>query len=241
MQSDLALAVIAVALTFLMLSRGWPALLILLAFGIVVALVREPGLLGAIDGVSFRFALPGLALSHLDWADVSTGILVLGLPQAALTLGNAILATVEENNRLFADRPVTVRAVAIDHGIMNLVGSALGGVPMCHGAGGLAAHVRFGARSGGALVMLGSLLLVAGLFFADSVAGLFKIFPPALLGVLLLFGGLELAAGVQDNLPRKEDRYVLLLTAGVAMWNMGAGYVAGLTLWYAFDRRWLRA
>jgi len=63
-----------------------------------------------------------------------TGVLVLGIPQAALTLGNAIVATVGENNSLFSDHPLTVRTVAIDHGVMNLVGTSLGGVPMCHGA-----------------------------------------------------------------------------------------------------------
>jgi hypothetical protein len=40
---------------------------------------------------------------------------------------------------------------------MNLVGACLGGVPMCHGAGGMATHIRFGARTGGALVISGAL------------------------------------------------------------------------------------
>lgn len=169
-----------------------------------------------------------------------TGVLVLGLPHVALTLGNAILATVEENNSLFPDRAITVRVVAIDHGIMNLVGTSLGGVPMCHGAGGVAGHVRFGARTGGALVILGSLVLFIGLFFAGSVGTLFNLFPGSLLGVILPFGGLELAAGVHANASRKEDRYVVLLIAGVATWNMGAGYLVGMTLAYAFQRAWLR-
>jgi hypothetical protein len=73
------------------------------------------------------------------------------------------------------------------------------------------------------------------------VATLFKLFPPSLLGVILLFGGLELAAGAHDEVRRKEDRYVMLLTAGVAMWNMGAGYLAGLALWYAYQRGWVKA
>jgi MFS superfamily sulfate permease-like transporter len=169
-----------------------------------------------------------------------TGVLVLGLPQAALTLGNAIVATVEENNALFPERPLTVRTVAVDHGLMNLVGTSLGGVPMCHGAGGLAGHVRFGARTGGALVILGGLVLFTGLFLADSVETLFRVFPPALLGVILLFGGLELAAGVQGNHQSKEDRYVMLLTAGVSLWNMGAAYAVGLLLGWAFQRGWLK-
>jgi len=60
-------------------------------------------------------------------------------------------------------------------------------------------------------------------------------------GVILMFGGLELAAGVQANQASKEDCYVMFLTARVSSWNMGAGYLAGLLLWYAFERRWLKA
>jgi MFS superfamily sulfate permease-like transporter len=130
-----------------------------------------------------------------------------------------------------------VRTVAIDHGIMNLVGTALGGVPMCHGAGGMAGHIRFGARTGGALVILGVIVLFTGLFLADSIGTLFKLFPPALLGVILLF---ELAAGVQVSTGTKADRHVTLFTAGVALWNMGAAYLGGLALWHGFHRGWLK-
>jgi hypothetical protein len=73
------------------------------------------------------------------------------------------------------------------------------------------------------------------------VATFFKLFPPALLGVILMFGRLELAAGVHGNHEQKEDRYVMLLTAGVSLWNMGVGYVAGLLLWHAYHRGWLKA
>jgi MFS superfamily sulfate permease-like transporter len=241
-EADLPLAVAATTLTFVLLSRERiPAMLGLLAFGVVVALAREPTLLGELARVSFRLRLPEFALTRIGWADLMTGVLVLGLPQAALTLGNAIVATVEENNALFPERPLTVRTVAVDHGLMNLVGTSLGGVPMCHGAGGLAGHVRFGARTGGALVILGGLVLFTGLFLADSVQTLFKVFPPALLGVILLFGGLELAASVQGNHQTKEERYVMLLTAGVSLWNMGAAYAVGLLLGWAFRRGWLKA
>jgi hypothetical protein len=242
MGGNVVLAITASALTFVLLSyERVPAMLVLLGVGMLAAVVWEPALLHELGGLSVRLRLPELALTKLGWDDLMTGVMVLGLPQVALTLGNAIIATVEENNALFPDRPITVRAVAIDHGIMNLVGTSLGGVPMCHGAGGMAAHVRFGARTGGALVILGSLVLFIGLFLGDSVATLFKLFPSALLGVILMFGGLELASGVQGNHFRKEDRYVMLLTAGISLWNMGVGYVAGLVLWYAFQRGWLRA
>lgn len=242
MEGDYAIAIVGVVLTFALLSRRRvPAMLVLLAFGAAVAFARQPALLGELRQVSFQLRVPQFALTGLGWNDVLTGVLVLGLPQAALTLGNAIVATVEENNALFPDRPTTVRTVAIDHGVMNLVGASLGGVPMCHGAGGMAGHVRFGARTGGALVMLGLLVLFAGLFLADSVTTFFRLFPSSVLGVILLFGGLELAAGAHGNSTTKADRYVTLLTAGASIWNMGAGYLAGLLLWHAFDRGWLKA
>jgi len=241
-EGDLLLAGVAVALTFFLLSyERVPAMLVLLGFSVAIAIFREPTLLQELGRVSFHLRLPEFALTKIAWGDVATGVLVLGLPQVALTLGNAIITTVEENNTWFPDRPLTVKAIAVDHGIMNLVGTSLGGVPMCHGAGGMAGHVRFGARTGGALVILGGLVLFTGLFLGDSVATIFKVFPRALLGVILLFGGLELASGVKGNDFKKEDRYVMFLTAGISLWNMGAGYLTGLILWYAFRRKWLKA
>ncbi len=241
-EGDLLLAAIAVALTFFLLSfERVPAMLVLLAFGVATAIYREPTLVSELGRVSFHVRLPEFALTKIAWGDIATGVLVLGLPQVALTLGNAIITTVEENNTWFPDRPLTVKTVAVDHGVMNLVGTSLGGVPMCHGAGGMAGHVRFGARTGGALVILGSLVLFTGLFLGDSVATIFKCFPQALLGVILLFGGLELASGVKGNDFKKEDRYVMFLTAGMSLWNMGVGYLTGLILWYGFQRKWLRA
>lgn len=242
MEGDFALGVVAALLTFLLLSRGRvPALLVIVGLGVAIGAVRAAEGAIAWEALTPRLRFPDFGLARIGWDDAVTGILVLGLPQVALTLGNAILATAEENNALFPDRPVTVRTLAVDHGVMNLVGATLAGVPMCHGAGGMAAHVRFGARTGGALVILGSGLLLAGLFFADGVAMVFRLFPAAILGVILLFGGLELAAGTQTGSATREDRYVLLLTAGVALWNMGAGYFAGLVLWHLFRRGWLRA
>lgn len=242
MEGDYVLGLLAAALTFVLLSRGRvPALLVIVLVGAAVGAARAPEGTMALEAFAPRLRLPDFGLNRISWDEMVIGILVLGLPQAALTLGNAILATAAENNALFPDRQVTVRVLAVDHGVMNLVGAALAGVPMCHGAGGMAAHVRFGARTGGALVILGSALLVAGLFFADGVGAVFALFPAAILGVILLFGGLELAAGTQSGSATKEERYVLLLTAGMAMWNMGAGYLGGLVLFHLFRRGWLRA
>jgi hypothetical protein len=124
-------------------------------------------------------------------------------------------------------------------GLMNLVAAPLGGVPMCRGAGGLAGHVRFGARTGGALVILGGLLLALALFYADSVATVFRLFPLPILGIILFFGGMELAASVNGENFGRAERTVLVVTAAVALWNVGA-YLAGLLLYHADQRGLVR-
>jgi MFS superfamily sulfate permease-like transporter len=237
---DPALGALAAIVAVVLLSRAAAAaMLVLLALGLVVALARQPGLPEAlVAGAGWRLPLPGPA--DVRWSDVMNGVVVLGLPQAALTFGNAVLATAEENNTVFPDRRVTVRRLALNHGLMNLVSAPLGGVPMCHGAGGMAAHVRFGARTGGALVILGTLTLAAGLGFADSIDALMRALPAGVLGVVLLLAGIELASVVSPNGAAREEQYVTLATAGLALWNTGLGFAVGLVLWHATRRGWLR-
>jgi len=234
-------AVIAAAGTFFLLSREKiPAMLVLLAFGLSVALITNPSLWNELTQISARLRIPEIYLGKITWQDLIAGTLILGLPQAPLTLGNAIIGTAEENNELFPDRPAKVKTIAIDHGVMNIFSTAIGGIPLCHGAGGMAGHVRFGARTGGALVILGIMVLVLGLFFSDSVATLFRIFPPAILGVILFFTGLELASITRDIGNRRSDVSIMLFTGGLAMWNMGVAYLAGLILYYGVERRVLK-
>jgi predicted benzoate:H+ symporter BenE len=244
-------AVIAVAGTFFLLSRERiPAMLVLLAFGMGVALISNPSLWNELTQISARLRIPEIYLGRITWQDLIAGTLILGLPQAPLTLGNAIIGTAEENNELFPDRPAKVKTIAVDHGVMNLFSAAIGGmnifstaiggIPLCHGAGGMAGHVRFGARTGGALVILGIIVLILGLFFSDSVATIFKFFPPAILGVILFFTGLELASITRDIGNQRSDVYIMLATAGLAMWNMGVAYLAGLILFYGTKKRILK-
>ena len=104
----------------------------------------------------------------------------------------------------------------------------------------MAGHIRFGARTGGALVILGLMVLLTGLFFSDSVSLLFQFFPQPILGVILFFAGIELALVIKDIKLKRQNLFVLLLTAGIAMWNMGVAYLAGLILYYGIERRWIR-
>ncbi|MCX7180873.1 MAG: putative sulfate/molybdate transporter, partial [Proteobacteria bacterium] len=157
-----------------------------------------------------------------------------------LTFGNALVAITEENNRLFPDRPVTERRVAFSTGLLNLWSSAMGGIPMCHGAGGMAGHVQFGARTGGSSIMLGAMLLAVGLFLADSVAVIFRLFPPAVLGVILFLAGVQLALNSKEPGGDKVDRFVIFATAAFAVWNVGIAVVFGFLAFHASQRGWLK-
>lgn len=229
------------ALTLVLLARSrFPAMVLLLFAGAAVALIQQPALADDLALIRPVLRLPGFAWPSLGWQDIWKGALLLALPQLPLTFGNALIAITEENNRLFPDRPVSQRKVALSTGLLNLWSSALGGIPMCHGAGGMAGHVRFGARTGGASIMLGALLLIGGLFFADSVGTLFRLFPPPVLGVILFLAGAELAMGSRDPGPEKVDRFVVLATAAFAVLNVGLAVIFGVVAHHASKRGWLR-
>ena len=234
-------AAVALALTLLLLdSRRFPAMFLLLIGGAAYQLVVEPQVLAQLSGVKPELRLPELSFTSITWSDVAIGVLLLALPQVPLTLGNAIVAITEENNRLFPHRFVNERGVAISTGLMNIFSGSVGGVPLCHGAGGMAGHVRFGAHTGGAIVILGSILLVLAFLFSGSIATLFSIFPKAILGVILFMTGAQLALGSCDFGKQKNDRFATLVTAAFAIWNVGLAFVVGMALVQALRRGWIK-
>ena len=234
-----ALCAMVIAL-LLLTNKRIPAMLVLLVLGFGVSLILNPNLMNDVKQISLHFQLPSLVFGKVTWQEIGLGAVILGIPQVPLTLGNAVLGTVTENNQLFPDRPVTVKKIALDHGIINIFSFLFGGIPVCHGAGGMAGHVRFGAKTGGALVMLGTILLILGLFFGHSVTIIFGMIPRAVLGVILFLAGMELASIVWDIGTEKKDIYVLLLTAGLSIFNIGIGFVSGLALYYAFKIKWIK-
>ena len=229
MREDLLIGMIALAFTFFLLSnKRIPAMFALLVFGIVVTIFRDPAIVQEFGTIRPGFSFPQFTLSGLTLQDLTSGILILALAQIPLTLGNAVIATNAESARLFPDRPVTEKKLATTIGIMNITSPFLGGVPMCHGAGGMLAYNRFGAKTGGAVIIIGAILLLLGLFFSDSVLLLFSMIPTSVLGVILFIAGLELAMAARDVGPEKNDFYILLITAGFSIWNVGVGFLVGL-------------
>jgi MFS superfamily sulfate permease-like transporter len=231
MQTNWLVATIGAAGTLLLMgSRTIPAMFVLLLFGAAVGACQHPELLTQIANTPFGFHAPKLALTEISWSSFWVGVGLLALPQLPLTLGNAILAIKEENNRLFPNHPVTESEVAVSTGIMNLFSGTLGGIPMCHGAGGMAAHVAFGARTGGSVVIGGSVLLIIALMFSGSVEVLFQLFPAAVLGVILFSTGVQLALGGSQLPSARGGRVVVLVTAALCMYNVAVGFLVGIAL-----------
>jgi MFS superfamily sulfate permease-like transporter len=241
MSSAVWLAAPLLLVTILLLSnRALVAMTLVLAVGVAWAVLTEPAVAGALARVEPGLALPSWPFRGLTWEAAFVGLFLLALPQVPLTLGNAVIAPVEFNNREFRDRPATERQVTISTGIMNTAGSLIGAVPMCHGAGGMAAQVSFGARTGGAPIILGVVLVTLALFFSDSLATLLRLFPAPVLGVMLFLAGIQLALGSCEFSRDKGERFATLGTAALAVLNVGVAFLFGMAILWIVRRGWLR-
>ena len=241
MGSSPIIAGVLLMMTLALLNRPKvPAMLILLAIGFGIALFEKPELSSQLHAIKPEFVIPSFEWQSLTLNDLWLGLILLALPQLPLTFGNAFISIAEENNRLFPDRPVKEQTVALSTGLMNLWSSMIGGIPMCHGAGGMAGHIQFGARTGGSSIILGGILLAGGVLLPSSISTIFQLFPTSVLGVILFFAGLQLALGSRDSSSEKADRFIVLATAGLAVWNVGIAVLFGILVHYLAKRGLLR-
>jgi MFS superfamily sulfate permease-like transporter len=228
-------AVSALIVIALMGDERVPPALIVVGLGLAFALTH--GLDARALAGGFGFRLPALAVPSA--ANVATGALVLALPQLPLSLANSVLATRQVSVDLFPDRAPTVRKIGFTYAAMNLLAPLFGGVPACHGSGGIAGHYAFGARTGGSVVIYGGLFLILGLFFAGAFSEVIRAFPKPMLGVLLAFEGLSMFGLIRDQAGDRRD-FALTLLLGVVAAFTPYGYltalVAGVAL-YALKSR----
>jgi SulP family sulfate permease len=159
-----------------------------------------------------------------------------------MTIGNAIISNTDITHEYFANQAkrATYRSMANSQGLADIVSFFFGGIPMCHGAGGLAAHYRFGARTAGSNIIIGGIFVVLALVFGENIVAVLKLLPFSLLGVLLVFAGLQLALMIQDLRDRK-DLFVALLMLGIALaTNLGIAFIVGIIVAYGFKSDKLR-
>ena len=212
-----------------------PGALVVFGIGLVALLMAEPTLFSSpILGLSWHW--PDFSHSQ-DWL---TGLWRGAIPQVPLTTLNSVIAVCALSRDLFPHRPAAPKRVAISVALMNLVCCPFGAMPVCHGAGGLAGQYRFGARTGGSVVMLGVAKVILALLLGGSLLVGLRHYPQSVLGVLLLFSGLELAM-VCGDLRGRVPYFVMLMTAGACIAvNTAAGFVVGWIIAVALGWGWIR-
>jgi MFS superfamily sulfate permease-like transporter len=219
------LAAIAFIITLLLYeNRKIPAAIPVLFLGAIYSIVRlKFNLYSATEQIGFH--LPHICA--VDAPSIWAGFLLLALPQVPLSIGNSILAARQTSLDLFPDRAPTMRKISFTYSLMNLINPFFGGVPTCHGSGGLAGHYNFGARTGGSVIIYGTLYLVLGLFFANGFQNVIQVFPMPVLGVILLFEGLALMLLTRDVTAKKQDFFLVLLV-GLMASGLPYGYLIAL-------------
>jgi SulP family sulfate permease len=210
---------------FIFVRSEWAALGVII-YGIAVGIINT-----GLPGIALTPQLPVAQFPHL--ADFAPAFWLLALPQVPLSLANSVYATVDAAKQYFGEQaaPVTTRRLLSTMGISNVAAALFGGVPVCHGCGGLTAHYRLGARTGGAPLMLGAFFLLFGIIGGTGLLPLLKIIAFPALGVLLAY------VGVQHGLLAKDLRgwqeWLPAIGVAVTSWlarNLAIGFAAGLAL-----------
>jgi xanthine/uracil/vitamin C permease (AzgA family) len=207
-------------------NRYAPAAIVLILLGLAISLI---------NGTFQQISPPVLTLpsfTNFGLGEVWQTLLLAGFAQIPLTVTNATIATSDLIKTYWPDKPVSERKLSLNQGLMNLIVPFFGGMPMCHGAGGLAGQYYFGARTGGTNIIEGVIEVSLGLFLASSVAGLFAVFPTAIIGAMMFLVGVELTKFAK-NIRLSKDLIPMSVTIIVSLLsNMALGFVAGLLVYH---------
>ncbi len=218
-------------------SKHFPAALVIVSIGIIAGIIW-----GAFDDINFLLGPTNVDICIPGKTDLLSALFLLVIPQLPLTLGNAVMGTADTSYALFGKGARTARvshrALSLGMGIINVLTGFIGAMPMCHGAGGLAAHYRFGARTGGSNIMIGIIFLILGVLFGKISISILSSIPGSILGILLIFAGIELGLLIRD-LSEKNDLFVAILIAGIGFstTNMGIAFIAGIVVKYLIEWR----
>jgi len=220
--NSIILAVIIGLLLLYFIAKKIPGLLFVFLGGFALVYWEHPELF---NHLSFIFPSIHLVIpSSTEW---NTGLVQGTLPQLPLTLLNSVIAVCALSADYFPNRGIKTQRMAASVGWMNLICVPFGAIPMCHGAGGLAAQYGFGARTGGSVIMLGGIKLLLGLFVGGFLLQILKFYPYAILAPMLVFAGIELAR-TSFSLKNKTDISVAILTAmGILGGNTLIGFLLG--------------
>jgi len=210
-----------------------PSALIVFLFGLLLCFIRDPSIFH-----DLKFGPSKIKLLRITWDDFKVGFVRAAIPQIPLSILNSVIAVCKLSGDLFPDREASAMKVSVSVGVMNFVGCWFGAMPCCHGAGGLAGQYRFGGRSGASVVFLGIGKLLIALVFGNSFGRILGQFPIGILGVLLLFAGIELAMASKD-MNSKQESFVMFVCAAVSLTGSSAalGFFVGIVLYFLLKLR----
>ena len=171
-----------------------------------------------------------IVLPSITTADLLLAATLLVLPQVPLTITNSCLAPADAAPVYFpAEAPrVTPSRLALTLGGANLAVGAIGGMPLCHGAGGMSAHHAFGARSWRAPAIIGTALTILALALGQDLALVLRAFPLSILAALLLVAGITHVRLLGDLRGRFGWAVALAVGAAGATGHLLAAVVVGL-------------
>jgi sulfate permease, SulP family len=208
-------------------SKRFPAALVLLGGGVLLGAF---GPHSAVPQGGTGWGPMRLELLSPSLAELKKVLVMLALPQFALTFGNSIVATENTAQVLYGPeaRRVTARALSLSIGLMNVTSSLFLGAPTCHGSGGITAHYKFGARTPKSSYVIGGVCLLLA-FFGRAAVGLLHFIPTAVLAVFLGYVGVQHGALVRDIVSKKKQ---LLVAAAVGVvsfvaTNLTLGFLVG--------------
>ena len=231
--AGIVIGIAGVIITFILLeNKKFPAGLVVIIGGVLLGLIF--GTHEGLDKIKLSINLPGfLPYGIPSGVDFTFALLGLVLPQLPMTIGNAVVANSDLAKEYFGDDAcrTTYRSLTVSMALANIFSFMVGGIPLCHGAGGLAAHYRFGARTAGSNLIIGALFLFLAVFLGPHSLSVINLIPMAVLGVLLLFAGSQLTLTIID-LKERKDLFVSLLILGITLAsNLAVGFIVGI----AFD------
>jgi MFS superfamily sulfate permease-like transporter len=207
-----------VIILFFIDNKKYPAALILISLGVIYGLTFNTNLESLVGTVGIN--IPIIEMPSIE--NIVAGFMLLALPQIPLSIGNSIVATRQVAKDLFPERKtLSITRIGLTYSIMNLINPFLGGIPVCHGSGGMVGHYTFGGRTGGSVIIYGSFYIILGLFFGDGFDQIVHIFPLPILGSILFFEGLALIMLVKDQL---DDGRALFIAIIVGMLAVGLNY-----------------
>jgi len=213
----------AILAIWLIGNRKYPPALLIILLGFTYAILFRFDKLQLAAG--FGLALPSFRVPSPG--EILQGFFLLALPQIPLSIGNSILATEQMAMDLFPERKIRAQQIGLTYSFMNLVAPFFSGIPVCHGSGGMAGHYAFGARTGGSILIYGTILMTLGLFFSPSLAGIIHVFPLPMLGAILFFEGLMLMRFIRDT-GHEEGELAIALLVGVLSAFLPYGFLIGI-------------